>query len=338
MEGWKLISYYDGQITDILPWHISDSPEVKALGYALNKGTKLLYKYAQRLYLWTNIDSQPENVLDLMAAELRTQYYSQDLNIESKRQLVKNTLIWYMTAGTPEAVEELITAIFGEGEVKEWFEYDGKPYCFKVITSAIMTPDINDFFTMMIQRVKNTRSHLDAVEIKRRTDQTIFAGVGQLTSYKPSTIVGGYKEKREINQDIFARTEQFIHYKPAIITGGYDEQRKINQDIFVGINQFVDYKPAAIIDGYDEQRKAKQDIFTGTEQYQIYKPTAIIDGYTEKRETVNMQCTGIGQYSQTHQSTILETLNFKSQINQKSKVSIAGIENIKTPAITNNLE
>lgn len=309
MEVWKLISYYDGQITDILPWHISDSPEVKALGYAIKKGTQLLYRYAQHLYLWTDIDNQPEDVLDLMAAELRTQYYKQDLDIEAKRRLVKGTFAWYMTAGTPEAVEELITAIFGEGEVKEWFEYDGKPYCFKVITSAIMTPDINDFFTMMIQRVKNTRSHLDAVEIKRRTDQTIFAGVGQFTSYKPSTIVGGYKEKREINQNIFAGTEQFVNYKPAIITGGYDERRKTRQDIFVGINQFVDYKPAAII-----------------------------DGYAEKRETVNIKHTGIGQYSQTHQSTILETLNFRSQINQKSKVSIAGVENIKTPAITNDLE
>ncbi len=334
MEDWKLISYYDGQITDILPWHISDSPEVKALGYALNKGTKLLYRYAQRLYLWTNIDSQPENVLDLMAAELRTQYYNQSLDIESKRRLVKNTLVWYMTAGTPEAVEELIAAIFGEGEVKEWFEYDGQPYCFKVITNAILTPDTSDFFTMMIQRVKNTRSHLDAIEIHRTIDQEILAGVGQFSSYKPSTIIGGYNEKRTALQEIFAGTGQFSSYKPSTIIGGYKEQRKTKQEIFAGISQFINYKPAAIIDGYKEQRETRQKIFATIGQIStMYKPATIIDGYKEIRKTLGTSYTGLGQLSHIHQSTIFEDLNYTSKICQRSKAGISVIERSKAPAI-----
>lgn len=162
-----MIDFYNGQITDILPFNIAQEPEVKAISYALRKGTQLLYGYAMRLYLWTNIDGQPEDVLDLMAAELRTQYYRQDLDIEAKRKLVKGTLAWYMTAGTPEAVEELVSAVFGEGKVYEWFEYGDKPYYFKIETNALLTPDILDEFYALIYRVKNTRSHLRSVEIKR---------------------------------------------------------------------------------------------------------------------------------------------------------------------------
>lgn len=95
---------------------------MKALSYALQQSCRLLYKYSRRLYIYSNLDEQPEEIIDLLAMELRTQYYNGALDITTKRKLVKNTLIWHMTAGTPAAVEELVSIAFGEGEVKEWFE------------------------------------------------------------------------------------------------------------------------------------------------------------------------------------------------------------------------
>ena len=44
------------------------------------------------------------------------------MELEVKRGLVRNTLIWYMTSGTPAAVEELVAIVFGEGEVAEILE------------------------------------------------------------------------------------------------------------------------------------------------------------------------------------------------------------------------
>jgi len=173
-----MISYYDGQMTDILPSILKDDPSVQALSYALREGTRLLYRYSRRLYLYSRIDEQPEEVLDLLAAELRTQYYRDDMDIMTKRQLVKNTLIWYMTAGTPEAVEELAENVFGSGKVEEWFEYGGKPYCFRIATDAHMDEARMSEFCAMIARVKNTRSHLDALEFERDLAQDLyFCGV-----------------------------------------------------------------------------------------------------------------------------------------------------------------
>lgn len=272
-----MINFFDGQITDILPFNIAEKPEVKAISYALQKGTQLLYNYAQKIYLWTDIDNQPENVLDLMAAELRTQYYRQDLDIETKRRLVKGTLSWYMTAGTPEAVEELIQAVFGEGEVKEWFEYDGKPYYFKVVTSAVLTPDINDFFITMIQRVKNTRSHLDAVEIRRTIKQFLCCGTAHFPHYKPPAIIGGYNEQRTTNQKLFTGITPFSAYKPAVITDGYKEKRISEQELFTGAIQFLNYKPPAITDGYSIASMAGQEFFTGVGGVEKYKLPAVMD-------------------------------------------------------------
>ncbi len=171
-----MISYYDGQLTDIFPSNISRNEEVQALSYALQQGTRLLYRYSQRLYIYDNLDRQPEEVIDLLASELRTQYYRSDMDLETKRRLVKNTLIWYMSAGTPAAVEELVTNVFGSGEVQEWFEYGGKPYCFRVSTEVHMEPGSMAEFSRMIRKVKNTRSHLDALEFRRNLRQQLFSG------------------------------------------------------------------------------------------------------------------------------------------------------------------
>ena len=198
-----MISYYDGQLTDIMPGNITQKPEVKALSYALQQACRLLYKYSQRLYIYSNLDEQPEEVIDLLASELRTQYYRSTLDLATKRQLVKNTLIWYMSAGTPEAVEELIAAVFGEGKVKEWFEYGDEPYYFRVETNAILTSEMIDFFSALIGRVKNTRSHIRSVDIRRTIEQRISAGAGQIQIVRPPAIIDGYTIVRKSNPFIY---------------------------------------------------------------------------------------------------------------------------------------
>lgn len=199
-----MISYYDGQLTDIMPGNITRKPEVKALSYALQQACRLLYRYSQKLYICSNLDGQPEEVIDLLASELRTQYYKSTMDLATKRRLVKNTLIWYMSAGTPEAVEELVAAVFGEGEVKEWFEYGDEPYYFEVTTNADITLELYNFFSAMIRKVKNTRSHLRAMKISRVENQVYSAGAGQVQIYHPAAIMDGYKAvKTENNRQYF---------------------------------------------------------------------------------------------------------------------------------------
>ena len=162
-----MISYYNGQLTDIMPGNITKKPEIRALSYALQQACRLLYQYSQRIYIYSNLDEQPEEIIDLLAAELRTQYYRSTLDLDTKRRLVKNTLIWYMSAGTPEAVEGLIAAVYGGGEVKEWYEYAGYPYCFRVILKSENDVEIhqgqNAEFHRMLDKVKRLSAHLDAI-------------------------------------------------------------------------------------------------------------------------------------------------------------------------------
>lgn len=172
-----MIKLYDSNITDILPEIFAYDPKVKALGHAINKAMQRLIDYCQNISIYTAIDTVPEQVLDLLAVELNTQYYDDSMNIETKRVLVKNTLVWYMNTGTPASVEEAVAAVFGNGEVEEWFDYGGEPYHFKVYTSTInSTDEMIQQLTEIISKIQNARSHLEEVIVEVMQQLHLFNG------------------------------------------------------------------------------------------------------------------------------------------------------------------
>ena len=257
-----MINFYDGEIKDILPGNLMKDPAAQAFSFALREGTRLLNRYTQLCYVYCSIDTAPNDVLDLLAKELRTQYYSDDLELDVKRGLVRNTLIWYMTAGTPAAVEELVSIVFGEGEVSEWFEYGGKPYWFKIKTNAILTEDINTFFSNMIRKVKNTRSHIEAIEIHRIIEQTIYAGVCCVPRYRPAAIIDGYSITREAEQIISTASAIDRQYKSTTFEG-YDVIRAIHVSAYAGTVITQTMRPATIIDGGIQAGVVSGTIYAG---------------------------------------------------------------------------
>ena len=160
-----MISLYDSQITDILPINIKNLPEVQAISYAVSNMNKKILNYANKIAIYTTIDTLNDDLLDLLAIELNTQYYDEEYDIEIKRKLIKNSFIWWMKAGTTSAVEELISIIFGEGEIEEWFNYGGDPFKFRMnvdITKNLSKEQLDRIYKM-IDRVKNRRSWLESI-------------------------------------------------------------------------------------------------------------------------------------------------------------------------------
>ncbi len=238
-----MINYLEGELTDILPSLLKDKPAVQALSYALNVGTRMLMGYADLCYVYCSIDTMPDEVLDLLAVELRTQYYSDTLDLETKRALVRNTLLWYMTAGTPAAVEELVTVVFGEGTVEEWYEYGGEPYWFRIITDTTLDENNVAYFSEMIRRVKNTRSHLGAIGVHRTVDCPYYAGAAVFPMYHPAAIRDGYDVNYEIDLTEYTGAAAESIYKPAAITEDLKyEAEPVNETTCAGAGAASIYK------------------------------------------------------------------------------------------------
>lgn len=185
---------YDGQLTDLIQNNSRYSTEVQAISYALLMEKQRLMDLAQRTRTMAVVDELPEAILDVLAVELRTPYYSGGMTIDQKRAIIKGTLVWFYKAGTPAAVEELIASVFGEGKVVEWFDFTEEPMTpgtFDIITNARMTEEIATEFLRIIQRVKNTRSHIRRVLVERQCEMTERIATGVVAA--PQTSVLNHK-------------------------------------------------------------------------------------------------------------------------------------------------
>ena len=128
-------------------------------------------------------------MLDILAAELRTHYYDETLPKEVKRKLVIDTIFRYKKAGTVEVVEELLSIIFGNGEIQEWFEYGGKPHHFRVkVESSLATGEKATEFLRLLEAIKRESSHLASVEIVSIGENRINIGI---ISREVETVIQG---------------------------------------------------------------------------------------------------------------------------------------------------
>lgn len=171
--------------------------EVIALSYALKVGTDMVLHYADGTMTQSKISDVSESTLDALAVELRTPYYTQDMDVETKRQMVEKTLQWHYKAGTVAAVQEMVTTIFGKGEVVEWFNFtEGTqaPGMFDIITNAQMTEDMVEEFLKIVERVKNVRSHIRRILIERSAELTEYTAGGGRTAPKSNIFNHSNKE------------------------------------------------------------------------------------------------------------------------------------------------
>lgn len=181
-----MVKLKDASIDQLVTGWQSREPEVQAIGYAIMLANRKTIEQIEKSMVYAGIDALPEKILDVLAIEMRAQYYEQELDIEQKRRIIKNTLYLYSKAGTKDAVSQMIEQVFGGGVMQEWFEYGGEPYHFKVDTTAVLSQDINDKFTKLIKNVKNIRSHLDQIIIKRTIKQDVeVASVQQYYTIAP---------------------------------------------------------------------------------------------------------------------------------------------------------
>lgn len=172
-----MIKLSDAELTSVLPTFMKENTDMQAISYAFKKGMEKMLAYSRLSVLYANIDGLSDEVVDLLALELQSQYYDELMDIDIKRDIVKNSIAWYAKGGTVSAVDEMVKTVFGEGEVVEWHEYNGDPGTFYINTSTELSPDIIKSFNEIIDKVKNIRSHLTNVKIKREIINPCYVAI-----------------------------------------------------------------------------------------------------------------------------------------------------------------
>lgn len=163
-----MIKLTDARLTDALPKTLAEQPWVQALAEASRKMRRRVMAYADRTRLFCDIDEASEEALDVLAVELQTPLYKNDYPLTVKRQIVKNSMLYYIRSGTRGAVEELLADIYQGAEVEEWFEYGGEPNYFRVaidisrttVPVAEMTPAELESWLYSVKRASSALESL----------------------------------------------------------------------------------------------------------------------------------------------------------------------------------
>lgn len=205
-----MIKFTEGGLIDI--WPEKKSPRMQALSYALQQAMKMVKRYADRSRCYAAIDELPEEILDYLAVEMRSMYYDQSMEIEKKRDIIKNTIKWYTYAGTADTVADMVSVVFGAGQIVEWFNYDEPPYTpgtFDIVTSGRLTEDIMDQLNTMIKKAKNARSQIRRVIIVRDVHSVTHMAIHQ-TAVQECTVLNIIREDKAAGTAKYEATAAYV--------------------------------------------------------------------------------------------------------------------------------
>lgn len=163
---------------EFLPQYMRHDKTAQGMSYAI---TETIKKYVvnniEKCNIYGRIEKLDSNLLDELAWQFNVPEYISTLDITAKRNIIKNCLKTHRQRGTVAAVENVIEAVFGNGYVEEWFNYDGQPYHFKVHTSNMSVSDtMVSEFENLVANTQNVRSVLEAVIVETALKMQSYQG------------------------------------------------------------------------------------------------------------------------------------------------------------------
>ena len=162
----------------LLPAFMRDDGAVTGLSLALNDIVPQLEGSIQTLSTWDSIDLLSEEELAALAWELNILWYDVGANIDTKRDVIKNSDLVYRRLGTKWAVESVIKSYFGDGYITEWFEYGGQPGRFRVYTA---NPSVSEErygeFLNLLEKIKRASAKFDGLYITLTGQMPLYAGM-----------------------------------------------------------------------------------------------------------------------------------------------------------------
>ncbi len=119
--------------------------------------------------IFNRIDELPEELLDILAVDLKVDWYEYDKSVEVKRNQIASSWYIHRKLGTVGAVKKALSDIWPPSSVYEWYEYGGDPYKFRIVLDAEGSyGDVYlDEAVRAVNYYKPARSHIDGYPILR---------------------------------------------------------------------------------------------------------------------------------------------------------------------------
>lgn len=158
----------DANYQQIFPENLKKYKNLKILAIEFEKSMKQgVISKLPKLALYKNLEQQSDEVLSELAYQYSIDNWEETLSREVKINLIKNAYWAHAKKGTKVAIMENLKKLNTPVEIKEWFEYNGAPFTFK-ISSFYPKTEINwiDTLIEIIEKYKNSRSICTEYEMR----------------------------------------------------------------------------------------------------------------------------------------------------------------------------
>lgn len=160
-----MLELNDTQIKNTLPESIKFDQTVNDICDSIQAKFDGVYQDTFLVLLLANLDNLSEALVDELAWQFHVDFYRDNYPIENKRKLVRTAIERHRRKGTPAAVEEVVSTVYQNVKVEEWWEWDGDPYYFRVLLRAKEpAPPLNlSEVIKLIDEYKSKRSWLEGI-------------------------------------------------------------------------------------------------------------------------------------------------------------------------------
>ena len=93
-----MTDFKNAGLLSVLPESLS-RPETQALSAAIRVGLRRLQDYSRAISMYAALRDLPDEVLNLLAVELRTQYYDPAVKRKKREDRVRQTTAWDFRGG-----------------------------------------------------------------------------------------------------------------------------------------------------------------------------------------------------------------------------------------------
>lgn len=178
----------DGKsILGTFPNSLARDDDKRKLAESVSNVLAQLMADTDKAAIFTRINELDEPLLDILAADLKVDWYDYEGALEEKRKTIWECIDVHRYKGTKFAVETALRGVYENVKVSEWFEYDGEPYHFMVtIYDSSNDEEKRQRILDKIKYYKNLRSVLDDVVfvVGANVEVPLYIGVKMGSIYK----------------------------------------------------------------------------------------------------------------------------------------------------------
>lgn len=179
-----------------LPPAVADEPWVRIMDKVYRERHQREMEAAELIHIYTQIDSQPEEILDVLAVQFKVDWYDSNYPLEAKRSIIKTALEVRRYYGTDWATLKAISAIYPRSEIEQWYDYGGTPGHFRVICSVdgALIPVKRREIRRSVNIYKRMTAHLDSLYLQVQAGIEIeceFSSLVYRVPYASETMYAG---------------------------------------------------------------------------------------------------------------------------------------------------